>query len=220
MTNNLKPDIIIYKLEKRRIRNLANNSEIVYLRGKLFWAKVIGDPVDNYNKDGKEWVGDLALDSDGIKQVKGIKLNGKAVFNIKDKDDERGEFITFKQKFRTWTDKRTGEEKQSQPINIMDAAGKPWNGDKLGNETVADVKLKIVDYGKSMYPGVYPMAIRILDHVPYASSEFAPLSADDKFFSKAQASEGAYKMTDKEDAAFKATFGGHTADDDLDDDIA
>ena len=75
-----------------------------------------------------------------------------------------------------------------------------------------------------MYPGVYPMAIRILDHVPYASSEFAPLSSDDKFFSKAQESEKAYKMSPEEDRHFKETFLGHTApedaDDDLDDDIA
>lgn len=201
---------------------MANNSEIVYVRGTLHWAKVIGDPVDNYNKDGKEWVSDLALDKDGVKQLKGIKLNGKNVFNIKDKDDERGEFITFKQKYRTWTDKTTGEEKHSEPIKIMDAAGKKWDGSKIGNGTAADVKLKIVDYGKSMYPGVYPMAIRILEHVPYESNDFAPLSSDDKFFSKAQASEGAYKMNDEEDKAFKGTFGGHTAsdEDDLDDDIA
>ena len=124
---------------------MANSNEIIYVRGKLFWAKVIGDPVDNYNKDGKEWVGDLALDDDGVRQLKGIKLNGKPVFNIKDKDDERDPFITFKQKFRTWTDKRTGEEKQSEPIKILDAAGKKWGDEKLGNETVADVKLKIVD---------------------------------------------------------------------------
>ena len=183
--------------------------EISYIRGKLFWAKVLGDPVPNYNKDGNEWVFDLALDADGVKQAKGLKK-----LTIKDKDDDRGQFLTFKQKEL----RANGEP--NQPIRIMDAAGKDWDpNEKIGNGTVADVKFEIRDYGVGKYPGIYPRAIRILDHVAYKTEEFAPLSSDDKFFAKAQEAEAAYKQSDAEDEAFKRDFGGHTAPDDLDDDV-
>ena len=181
--------------------------EIVYMRGKLFWAKVLGDPVDNYSKDGKEWVFDLALDDAGVKQAKALK-----VLNIKDKDDERGKFITLKQKLRTGEGALPLEK---QRIRVVDAAGKDWDQDtKLGNETVADVKFEIRDYGKGKYPGIYPRAIRILDHKEFASQEFAPLSSDDKFFAKASEAERDIGFVPSKD-----DFLGHTASDDLDDDV-
>lgn len=178
--------------------------EIVYLRGKLFWAKVLGEPVDNYNKDGKEWVFDLALDDDGVKQAKALK-----VLNIKDKDDDRGKFITLKQKATR------ADGTPNQPIRVLDAAGKPWNEEqKLGNETVADVKFEIRDYGKGKYPGIYPRAIRVLDHKEFASQEFAPLASDDEFFGKASKLEKDIGYVPSKDE-----FLGHTADDDLNDDV-
>jgi len=169
---------------------MPNVSEIVYLRGKLHWAKVLGDPVDDYDKTGKEWAFDLALDSDGVRQMNALKVQGKPVKNIKDKGDERGEFINFRQRYREIGD----SGKFTQPITVLDAAGKPWNQDeKIGNGTVADVKFKVVDYGKGKYAGVYPMAIRVLDHVPYQDQTFAPLSEDDKFFKSAGEAEAGYQ---------------------------
>ena len=185
------------------------NREIVYLRGQLHWFKALGDPVPNYNKDGYEWVFDLALDSDGLKQVKSMKA-----LTVKDKDDDRGKFLTFKQKAER------ADGTPNQPIRVMDAAGNEWpSTEKIGNGTVADVKFEIRDYGVGKYPGIYPRAVRILDHVAYKSEEFAPLSSDDKFFAKATEAESAYKQTPEEDAQFQRDFGGHTASDDLDDDL-
>lgn len=194
----------------------GNSKEIVYLRGKLHWAKVLGDPVPNYEKTGNEWVFDLALDSDGVKQMKGLKVNGKPVKNINNRDDERGDYVTFRQKEL----KKSGDP--NRPIKVMDAAGNDWPADqKLGNGTVADVKFEVIDFGKGMYPGVYPRAIRVLEHVGYESQEFAPLSEDDKYFAKAKDAEKAYKMSPAEDKAFKETFMGHTAtdEDELNDDV-
>lgn len=184
----------------------SNSREIVYLRGKLFWFKALGDPVDNYGKDGKEWPFDLSLDASGVKQAKALK-----VLNIKNKDDERGDFVSFKQKLREGPDALPVER---QRIRVLDAAGKPWDQDrKVGNGSTADVKFEIRDYGKGKYPGIYPRAVRILDHVEYNSSEFAPLSEDDEFFSKAQPTEG--KFTNERE--FREDFGLDT--DDLDDDV-
>ena len=182
--------------------------EIHYLRGKLFWAKVLGDPVDNYGKDGKEWVFDLALDADGVKQVKAIKVNGKPALTLRDKDDDRGQFVTFKQKLRDLPNGRS-----TTAPKITDVAGKLWDQDtKIGNESIADVKFEVVDYGKTMYAGIYPRAIRVLDHKAYADQDFAPLSEDDEFFRKPLDGEADFGSD---------SYGGHTAsdDDELDDDV-
>lgn len=194
---------------------MANSKEIVYLRGNGYWMKVLGEPVDNYDKSGKEWVFDLALDKDGLNQIKNVKVQGKSAFNVKDKDDERGKFISFRQREL----KRNGEK--NKPIRVIDAAGNPWPQDvKLGNGTVVDVKAEVIDFGKGMFPGIYPRAIRILEHVPYAASEFAPLSEDDKYFKQAQEAEKNIQRDDMDE--FRKDFGlGHTAtdEDELDDDV-
>jgi hypothetical protein len=164
---------------------MANkNEEIAYIRGKLYWAKIVGEPVDDYNKVGKEWPFDVALDSDGVKQVKGWKIGSQ---RLKDKDDERGKFISLKQRAQRM-DYKTNTMVDAKPITIRDAAGNLWDGvTKIGNGSVADVKVKIVDYGKGDdKKGVYPLAVRILEHVPYENSDFAPLKPDDEFFREPQ----------------------------------
>lgn len=166
---------------------MPNSKEIHYLRGPIHWAKVLGDPVDNYDKNGREWTFDVSLSTDGVRQIKLIKVNGQPVKNIKNRDDDRGDFVQFKQKFREAEDyERYGQKVRTvdeQRIKVMDASGQPWDQNvKLGNGTIADVKFEVVDYGKGKYAGVYPRAIRVLDHVPYESQEFAPLSSDDEFF--------------------------------------
>lgn len=152
---------------------MADNKQIVYLRGTLYWPKVLISQLhDNYNKDGQEWTFDLALDADGIKHAKQHKE-----LNIKDKDDERGKFITFKQKFREDSDRSL----EKQAIRIVEADGKTlWDQDKeIGNGSVADVKFQITDYGKGKYPGIYPRAIRVVSHVSYDRDDgFEPIESD------------------------------------------
>jgi hypothetical protein len=192
-----------------------NGSEIVYLRGKLFWAKILGDPLLNYSGDAKEWTMDLSVDADGEKQLKSLGI----AYKLKNKDDERGKFLSFKQREL----KKDGTP--AKPIRVTAADGQtPWDqSKKIGNETVADVKFELRDYGKDKSPntrfGIYPRAVRILDHVEYGGSEFPQLSKDDEFFQKAQEAEKTYKMSPEEDAHFKETFLGHTRDDDLEDDV-
>lgn len=185
---------------------MANREEIAYIRGTGYWMKIVGDPVDNFQKDGKEWVFDVALDADGVKQVKGWKI-GPA--RLKNKDDERGSFITLKQRSERM-DYKTGSMIPAKPITIRDAAGNMWDGvTKIGNGTKIDVKVKIVDFGKGDdKKGVYPMAVRILDLVPYQNEDFAPLQPDDEFFREQPA------VTDD----FAADF-GIAQPDELDDDV-
>lgn len=184
---------------------MSNDREIVYLRGTLYWAKILGDPVLNYGKDAKEWTMDVSVDADGKAQVKSLGILSK----LKNKDDERGDFLTLKQREL----KRDGTP--AYPIKVMDAAGKKWDPEKkLGNGTKADVKFELVDYGKDKAPtarwGLYPRAVRILEHSEYAAQEFPPMSEDDEFFSKAQETEQNFKVDDTE---FRKDFGLETDDD-------
>lgn len=131
----------------------------------LFWAKVIGDPVPNYDGDGLEWAVDLCkLTSEHLKQ---LQDDGMSSFYLKDKDDERGKFLQYK---------RAGTRKDgvaSKPIPIVDKYGKKWNGSLLGNGTIADIKYAIneVQPPKGKPRGkIAVLAIMIREHVPYEKS--------------------------------------------------
>ncbi len=136
------------------------------------WMKVLGDPVDNFAKDGKEWTFDFTPDADGLKTLKGVKLAGR----IKNKDDDRGDFMAFKQK----ATRRDGSP--NRPITIVDARNRKWPEDqKIGNGSKIEVKFSVKEYGAGIQAGVYPQAIRILEHVPYERQEFAPLPEESEY---------------------------------------
>jgi hypothetical protein len=166
-------------LEERDFRNMAKYH---YLTGRINWAKVLGDPVDNYNKDGKEWTFDFTPDEEGRALLEELGLGKK----LKNKDDERGIFIQFKQKAHR------ADGTPNRPITVVDARNRLWdpkivNGqvtNKIGNNTLGEVKFEVVEYKTTI--GVYPQAIRVLDLVPYVRQEFAPLPEDNEFVRKAE----------------------------------
>lgn len=191
---------------------MATNREIGYLRGKLYWFKALPSQLhDNYNKDGKEWTFDVSLDADGVKHAKQHKE-----LRIKDKDDDRGKFISFKQK------ELRANGDPNNPVKIVDAAGHPWPENKqIGNGSVADVKFEIRNFGTGKYPGIYPRAVRILEHVAFESQEFAPIDEDDEYAGAAKAADEDWSgFSAEEDKHFRKTFLGDDSEelnDDLDD---
>jgi hypothetical protein len=151
-------------------RNMAN---IHYFTGKVHWAKVLGAPVANYNRDGFEWTFDFTPDD--LEAVKAVPALAK---KIKNKGDDRGDFIQLKQKEKTSTGK------VNRPITVVDARNRPWNSDiKLGNGSLCEVKIDIVEYKTTT--GVYPLGIRVLELQPYVRQEFAPRPEDDEYAAKA-----------------------------------
>lgn len=149
---------------------MSNTRKTIYLRGKAFWAKVLGPPVLNYSKDGKEWTIDFQPDANGVKSLKAEKLADRL---RADKDNT----ITLRQK----AERKDGEPNRS--ITVYDAGGKAWDEKRLiGNGSDVDVKLQIVDYGVGKKLGIYPQAIRVLNLVEYAPQEFAPLEKNDTFY--------------------------------------
>lgn len=158
---------------------MATSKAVVFISGKLSWAKVLGDPVVNYNKDGREWTFEVEPNEAGlqvlIKHDLADRIKGKG-YNVgtKGQHKDRAPFIQLK---RTEFSK---DGTANQPIRIYDADDETWDGTVLiGNGSSADVKLDIRDYGVGKKKGVYPVAVRVTEHIPYASSEFGGMDGDD-----------------------------------------
>lgn len=150
----------------------AINKATVFVTGKLFWAKVLGEPRMNFSKDGREWTFELELTEESLEKIKkaGLadRIKGKG-YNIGQNGQHatREPFLQLKKKELT---KGGG---RNTPIRVYNAANEEWDQDTLiGNESVADVKLDVRDYGLGMKKGVYPSAIRVKKLVRFESSEF------------------------------------------------
>lgn len=185
---------------------MANTNTTTHvIRGKLHWAKILGEPRLNTYTNEREWSVDVTPDKKGLAEIKRLGIS-KKLRDPKENDGRKERFITFRQKeFRT--NPKTGEKTANRPIKIMDAQGNDWPHDKLiGNETIADIKFNVRDSGMPN-KGVYIQAIRILSHVPFEVQEFAPLSEDDEFFAG-----------ESNESAFDPNESGEQSDDDFDDD--
>jgi hypothetical protein len=176
---------------------MANNRSTVFATGKIYWAKIVGNPRPNYDGDAREWAYEFVPDDTSFLKEHGL------LDRLKDKEDpknpDKGDYLNLRKP------EFTKDGKENEPIRIYDEDNTPWDGRLIGNGTGADVKLTIVDYGKGKKKGIYTAAIRITDLVPYESNEFGAMDAERKPSKKA-----AKKLDTKAKAS---EF------DDLDDDI-
>lgn len=181
----------------------AVNKATVFLSGKVYWAKVIGAPRPNYGGDAREWTFEFEPDAEGLKVLKQHKLTDR----LKDKYEDRGRFLVLrKSEFNK-------DGNPNPPIRLYDGEDQEWDKTKLiGNDSKADVKLDIRDYGPGKKKGVYPVALRITDLVAYQSSEFGGMNKDEDDTPQKGTSKKAAKQS-----TFEEDFG--LADDDLDDEI-
>lgn len=165
---------------------LANKAVEFTIRGKVDWCKLLGkarpytgDP--RYDK-GPSWSIEINPDEksrallkkhgleEKFKKDKKTKADGSPAKNPRDYD-----FIRL-----TVLENRADGTKNNPP-EIIDASGRAWGDDEIGNETVADILVRYVDYGTTK--GLYYKKMRVLKHVPYeGGSDFEPLSEDDEYF--------------------------------------
>ena len=176
---------------------MAKNATVV-LRGTAMYAKVLGDPVLNYDKDGKEWKFDFIPDAqkETAKDLAGYGIGDR----LRSKTKKDGTDLYEGKKFMSFRQREfTKDGKSNEPIAVVDALGKPWDDNALiGNGSRIDVRFAVVDYGEGKKHGVYPRKIRVLEHVPYEQDDFAPLSEDDEFFQHAVAAQKSYDNMDDE----------------------
>lgn len=167
---------------------MASKPSTLVFRGTLQYARVLGNPVLNYNKDGQEWKFDF-VPNDPKGAFKELKATGAnkvedRLRSLKDSEGnpryEGAEYMSFKQA----AERRDGTP--NTPIRVEDVYGNNWPEDVLlGNGTVADVKFVVIDNGPGKFPGVYPRSIRVLELVQYQSKEFEPIDESDPYFAKA-----------------------------------
>jgi len=160
---------------------MSRKRETVYLQGKVYWAKVLGTPRMNYEETGREWTFEFEPDEQSIATLAERGLADRCKDRrIKQDGTPRKGYENRAPFMYMSRDEFDSNGRPNDPIRIVNAANQPWN-DKtyLGNETLVDLKVNIVDYGKGKHAGIYPQAIRVLELVPYVSEEFAPLDEDD-----------------------------------------
>lgn len=176
---------------------MANNTQQMVIRGKASYAKILGDPVLNYSKDGKEWKMDLMIDAGTVKEFKSAGIGDR----VKQKEDylQGNPFVTFKQaEFR-----RDGTA--NRPIKVTDILGDDWDAKNLiGNGSDVEVTFAVQDHGPGKKMGMYLRSVRMLKHVPYDVNTVAEIKADDPFFAEAEAAKA---KKAKEEAEFKKDFG-------------
>lgn len=169
---------------KKGTRKLTKKRDTVYMHGKIYWPRVLPNQLHtNYNEDGRQWAFEFEPDDDGIEAiVKTHKLKDR----LKDKHKKDGDVRkNYENRDRLFLYLKRNEfdyeGNKNDPIRIVDAANQPWNPrTELGNGTEVDIKLQIVDYGAGKKKGIYPVALRVLDLVPFERSDFTPLPEDDK----------------------------------------
>lgn len=162
---------------------MANNATFLVLRGKVHWAKIVGAAKPHtgqakYDK-GPKWSVDLTPNDASREKIKIAGIEDKL------KKDKPGSKYPRSESFLSLTmlENRSDGKKNKPPV-IKDASGRDWGEDvEIGNESVMDIEVKVVDYGDTV--GVYYQKGRVLQHVPYeggGSGDFEPLSEDDEFF--------------------------------------
>ena len=144
----------------------------VFVKGRVYWAKIIGEPRTNYEGDGREWSYDFVPDD--VTFLKDARLLDR----LKEaKDPIPGDYLRLK---KPELDK---DGKKNEPIRIYNEDNEAWDDRLLGNGTSVVAKLSIVDWGKGKKKSIYTQALRVEDLVSYVSNEFGAYDgprSDDK----------------------------------------
>lgn len=128
------------------------------IQGRAKWCKVLGAPVDGYEKKFREWSLDVYVDDKTAAKLKDEGLN------LKDKGN--GQYITFKRKEL----KANGEP--NQPIRVVDAQGNAWNPKtKIGNDSVVNVNFAINEFKPKQFAANI-LSLQVWDLVEYEGGEF------------------------------------------------
>lgn len=133
------------------------------IQGKAYWAKVLGEPGWGYKNQYKEWSIDVTLDA---KTMKKLIAEGVAKDKIKNKGDDRGNFLTFKRR----ETKKDGNP--AKPFLVIGPDGKtPWPQTELiGNGSVVNAKLILNENEDgTMRPSL--LKLQVVEHVPYGDGE-------------------------------------------------
>lgn len=134
------------------------------INGIAHWAKVVGPAQPGYDKTQKEWSIDVAINEATKKVLQEAGIGSK----VKNKGDDRGDFITFKRK------ELRSDGTPAKPIEIKNSMGKPWDGKTLiGNGSEVNIKFLVneVPYNGKVFkkPGI--LALQVVKLVEYEGGD-------------------------------------------------
>jgi hypothetical protein len=129
-----------------------------FVTGEIWWCKALGNPVDNYDGDAKEWTLDFVPDDTEF--LKKHRLLDRL------KEDKTGNMPGEYIRIRKPELNKDGEK--NQPMKFYDSDDMPWDRETLiGNGSKALLKITIADWGKGKKKSIWMEAARITDHVEY-----------------------------------------------------
>lgn len=157
----------------------AENKIVQFVSGKIYWAKILNEPVFNKFRNLREWSFEFEPDA-GAELAKIINNGLKDRIKGKGYDVGRKNQYADREPFIKLSKPEFNKKGDPNPhIRVYNSDSEEWDSSSLiGNESSVDVKLDIRDYGSGMMKGVYPVAIRVTKHVPYVSSEFGAMDKD------------------------------------------
>lgn len=146
---------------------MAGNATTVFVTGLIYWPKIVGKPVPNYDGDANEWSYDFVPDeTDFLKENRLLdRLKEPKPGKNADKGPQDDYLHLRKPEY-------TKDGDKNDPIRIYNSENEEWDDRKIGNGSRVVVKLRIVDYGKGKKKGIYTTAIRVEELVPYVGNEF------------------------------------------------
>ena len=126
----------------------------LYLTGKCYWASVI-EPNSTFEP---AWQVDLCLDEDTKALVQ------EAGLNVRNKNDDRGEFVTLKRKVQ-------GKNGPRSAPSVVDSQNNPWDKKLIGNGSVVTVKALPFEWNYAGKSGVSAdlAAVQVVDFIEYTS---------------------------------------------------
>ena len=133
------------------------------ISGTAYWAKVHQTHFDQYNEQGIFSI-DVTVDAKTKKQLQDLGLGPR----IKNKGDERNDFITIKRKYT-----RKDGTKNSAP-RVVDSKKTPISPDDLiGNGSKVNVAFDTYDYnvGGNQGVGSSLKAVQVIKLIEYSPSE-------------------------------------------------
>lgn len=157
--------------------------------GKAFWA-ILDKPQNKFDPDRLKYSLDLALDKQG---VKAMKSEG---FNIKNKDDARGDFVTI------YTYEYTSKGNLLPKPRVFDASKAQVHNVLIGNGSEVNVSYKKQDYNVGGNKGSRPVLrdVQIVSLVEYSPpDEFAKT---DGYIAPVPADEEAVVINEEEEIPF------------------
>lgn len=158
------------------------------IRGKIYWAKILGEPQPGYDPGKTEWTFDISIDEHNRGILEELDMLDK--IKQEKKPSDRGDFVQFK---RSGTKRDPANPSLSVPAkpievvsNVRTPDGKgwePWDRDVLiGNGSVANVMFAINEgeYRGKPYRKLSPIKVQIVEHVELEPREDFP-GDDDGF---------------------------------------